>query len=452
MPPPRLRRLLGLGHQARSTGGGPTNTEQYFSAESNSWKSPDDILSILMIIGGDIVQRAVAQLAGSGPWHFAPVAFSFGWLAYSVSALTSAVGDGRLLPPPDIAAYVVNARTGYVRENASWVVCRLMRDHEKRTFKGGSLTVAFYRTRRGVRAGVPARDWVYWSGVLVILAQLAIALIPGALHGNWIVLIVTAGGTALALTASGLPQWREEKYAAREVDEVKGREVVCVTRGNGSTFAMVIISDRTGLRFEDLAGGRDKRRPFTAFMSAVLCLLWIVLLLTVEGLQGDAWYLLAIGGLGMVQNVVAAGAQRSAEALGFYFEPTTKDDIFKEAKVMQTLKRVEEKEPGVGLSMLPIFFPGDLRPDEQAYWDAKKLEKAARETAGKRTPPAQTLPKDPEKVPRTADSPESDLKTSSTVSFKPEVRPETTPPLSQRRMPRTRREDTGATLVDHARP
>ncbi|KAI0367092.1 hypothetical protein BV20DRAFT_970967 [Pilatotrama ljubarskyi] len=379
MPPARLRHILGIGHQARSV----PSTEPYFAAEKASWRSPDDILSILMIIGGDIVQRAVAQLAGSGPWHFAPVAFSFGWLAYSVSALTSAVGDGRLLPQPDFPAYVVNAKTGYVRENASWVLGRLLRDHEKRTFKGGSLTVAFYRTTPGGRSGQPARDWVYWGGVAVIIAQLGIAVIPGVFSGNWIVLMITVGGTFLALLASGLPQWREEKYAARLVDPKKGREVVCITRGNGSTFAMVVISDRTGIRLEDLAGGRDKRRTSTSVISALLCILWVVLLLTVEGLDGDAWYLLAIGTLGMVQNVVAAGAPRSAEALGLHFETISKDDAIhgKGAKVMEILKRAEEKEMGVGLCMLPLFFPGDLRPDEKIYWDRKRAEKAAREAA-----------------------------------------------------------------------
>lgn len=446
MPPPRLRHLLGRGHQARSGGAGPTSTEPYFSAESSSWRSPDDILSILMIIGGDIVQRAVAQLAGSGPGHFAPVAFSFGWLAYSVSALTSAVGDGRLLPPPDMAAYVVNAGTGYVRDNASWVLGRLLRDHEKRTFKGGSLTVAFFRTKPNGKAGVPARDWVYWSGVLVILAQLAIAVIPGALDGNWIPLIVTAGGTALALTASGLPQWREEKYAARVVDTVKGREVVCITRGNGSTFAMVVTSDRTGIRLEDLAGGRDKRRTVTSIMSAVLCVLWVVLLLTVEGLQGDAWYLLAVGGLGMVQNVVAAGAQRSADALGFHFEPTSKDDVLREKKVIQTLMKAEEKEPGVGLAMLPLFFPGDLREDEKEYWDVKKAEKAAREVAAKKAKDAkQRLP---EKTPG-GNLPEKDPKGTPTVSFVAEVPPTPLVPITSR--PSRRRADTAATLVDDSR-
>ncbi|KAI0631375.1 hypothetical protein C8Q77DRAFT_1018057, partial [Trametes polyzona] len=367
MPPPRLRRLLGIGPHAPPIAPRSSDPAPFFAAENTSWKSPDDILSILMIIGGDIVQRAVAQLAGSGPGPFAPVAFSFGWLAYSVSALTSAVGDGRLLPPPDIATYVVNARTGYVRENASWVLGRLLRDHEHRTFKGSSLTVAFFRTRADGRgcAGVPARDWVYWCGVLVILAQLAIAVVPGALNGNWIVLFITAGGTALALTASGLPQWREEKFAAREL---KGREVVCITRGNGSTFAMVVVSE-TGLRLEDLASGRDKRRTSTSVMSAVLCVLWIVLLLTVEGLQGEAWYLLAVGSLGMVQNVVAAGAKRSADALGFHFEPATEGDVVRKDKVMQSLMEAEKKEPGVGLSLLPLFFPGELRPTEKGFWD-----------------------------------------------------------------------------------
>ncbi|KAI0723948.1 hypothetical protein C8T65DRAFT_627990 [Cerioporus squamosus] len=374
MPPHLLRRMLSPVYHVRNA----ASTGPSFSAQASSWKSPDDILSILMLIGGDIVQRAVAQLAGTGPGPFCPVAFSFGWLAYSVSALTSAVGDGRLLPKPDINMYVVNAKSGYIRENASWVVARLLRDHEVRKFKGGSLTIAFYYTSADParRAGVPWRDWVYWSGVLVILAQLAIAIIPGALHGNWIVLMVTAGGTLLALVGSGLGQWRDEKYAARPV---KGREAVVLTRGNGSTFAMVVISEQVGIRLEDLAAGRDKRRVVTSVMTGTLFMLWLVLLLTVEGLEGDAWYLLAVGGLGMLQNVLAAGVTRSADALGFHFAEGSKDDFIKEKKVMQTLMKAEEREPGVGLSLLPLFFPGDLWPQEQEYWEGKRKERNAAE-------------------------------------------------------------------------
>ncbi|KAI0325347.1 hypothetical protein GY45DRAFT_1287393 [Cubamyces sp. BRFM 1775] len=388
MPPSLLRRFAAV---ARSASSPASHIQPYLAAEKASWLSPSDTLSILMIIGGDIVQRAVAQLAGSGPftpyWHFTPVAFSFGWLAYSVSALTSVLGDGQLMPPPDCPIQVVNARTGYQRQNASWVLGRLFRDHEKRRIstKGGSLTVAFYRTARdGREPGVPEHDWVYWSGVLVILAQLAISVIPGALHGNWIVLIVAVGGTLQALVASGLPQWREEKYPERKIKPKKGPEVVCLTRGNGSTFVMVVVSE-TGIRLEALAGGHDGRRRSTAVVAAVLSVLWIVLLLTVEGLEGDAWYLLAIGGLGMAQNVVAAGAERSAGAHGFHLEPFREDrDIIEKGKVMTTLMATEERQPGVGLALLKLFFPGDLRLDEQEFWDKKKLEKAEREAVSRK--------------------------------------------------------------------
>ena len=53
------------------------------------WSNPSDILSLLLLLGPDVIQRALAQLVGR---RVAPVAFSFGWAAYSVSALFSAMG------------------------------------------------------------------------------------------------------------------------------------------------------------------------------------------------------------------------------------------------------------------------------------------------------------------------------------------------------------------------
>lgn len=41
----------------------------------SQWILPGDVFSVLLILGGDVVARALAQLAGSG---LAPVAFSFG--------------------------------------------------------------------------------------------------------------------------------------------------------------------------------------------------------------------------------------------------------------------------------------------------------------------------------------------------------------------------------------
>lgn len=41
----------------------------------SQWTNPGDVFSLLLILGGDIVGLALAQLVGS---YFTPVAFSFG--------------------------------------------------------------------------------------------------------------------------------------------------------------------------------------------------------------------------------------------------------------------------------------------------------------------------------------------------------------------------------------
>ncbi|KAI0750379.1 hypothetical protein C8Q74DRAFT_364577 [Fomes fomentarius] len=362
-----------------------SSTAHFLAAMREQWRNPSDILSILMIVGGDIVQRAVAQLAGSGPGPFAPVAFSFGWVAYSISMLASTIGEGRLMPPSDCPSILVHAGSGYMRTNKSWVLGRLLRDEEHRLehehtsaqthqgtdsvvphhSQGRGLTIAFYDVKGGT--GLPAKDWVYWAGVSVILLQLIISIIPFFHHANWVVFFVTLIGTILALLGSALPQWRREKYAARFVDKP---EVTCLTRGNGAPVAMVFTATR-GLRFEDLAGAKNEHCHFTLVATVFLSLLWILLLLTVEGLDGDAWYVFGIGALGMVQNVVAAGARREPDALGFHLEKKPENVVWN-GKVMIALQTAEQKVPGVGLALLPIFFPGTLRKEEIEWWDAAR--------------------------------------------------------------------------------
>jgi hypothetical protein len=64
----------------------PQTVQNYLFVQ---WHNPGDILSLLLILGPDIVKTAVGQLAGR---IVVPVAFSFGWVAYSVSALLSSIG------------------------------------------------------------------------------------------------------------------------------------------------------------------------------------------------------------------------------------------------------------------------------------------------------------------------------------------------------------------------
>jgi len=152
--------------------------------------------------------------------------------------------------------------------------------------------------------------------------------------------------------------------------------VVCLTNGNGSLTAMVIISEGTGIKMEDLAGARVQRTAITMPATFVLAGLWIVHLITVESLTADAWYSLAIGALGMIQNAIAAGAKRSPAALGFHIVEDEKSRVHR-TKVFESIKAAEEVEPRVGLSLIPIFFPGGLFEHEIEWVSAREAELAA---------------------------------------------------------------------------
>ncbi|KAK0201164.1 hypothetical protein DFS33DRAFT_1456339 [Desarmillaria ectypa] len=338
-----------------------------------TWQNPSDTLSILLIIGGDVVLKALAQLAGRS---FTPIAFSFGWVSYSFNTLMSVLGDGRLVPAADYPAKVINAENGYMRGNKSWVIGRLLRDFERPLSDGVGLSITVFEAVEANLAGIPSVDLWWYSGLVIIAVQLAVAAIPCALHQNWSILLITAAGTVLALITGALPQWRSEKWACRR----ETKKVFCVTGGNGTRYVMVILGRGVGLDLEDLAAAeppRMRRRGqvdnsafwFTQVVCLMLATLWIILLITVTALKEDTWYLLGVGGLGMVQNVLVAGAERHISTSGIHLE---KIEEYRQRKVMDALMDLEEDYPKVGKSLVTEFFPSGLHGAETQWWAGSK--------------------------------------------------------------------------------
>lgn len=338
------------------------STSGYSTARSDlasQWSNPADVLSILLIIGGDVVQKALAQLCGE---TFVPVPFSFGWVAYSFSVLMAVFGDGKIMPTMETDSLVINTTTGYKRRNRSWILGRILRDHEKYTPYSLKMVV-FY-----VRSGKPEKDWVWYSGVIVMLVQLLLSIEPLVRSGNWVIMMVTAMGTILCLCDGALPQWRKEKYCGRPLS----RKTIALTRGNGSRHVMLLISRGASIDLEDNAAGHVDPDLHTRYLVAMFSFLRFLLLITVAGLKQDMWCLLIIGGVGMAQNVFAAAAPRKPEAHGLTL---SESDTVEGGKVMQTLMEAEKKYPGVGLALLTEFFPGPLRVDETVYWEKVKARR-----------------------------------------------------------------------------
>lgn len=307
------------------------------------------------------------------------------------------------MPGADTPCSVINVKSGFVRGNDSWVLGRIIRDyehwmgrpvydktqhliderwrHEKKLEeereptsskiiprpRQAGLVVSFWEPGKAHKAGEPAWDLVYWSGLIVAVIQLGIAAIPCGIFGDWSVLLVTAAAILLCFTTGSLYQWRVEKWACRRGT----KKSFVLTRGNGAQHAIAILGNGHGLDLEDLATGFANLDPpsitiFARLAVISLGILWVALLITSSAITEQAWFLIGVGGIGMLQNIFVAGWRRRPEALGL---PLNFIDVVGEAKVMDTLMEVEKRYEKLGSSLLGTFFPGDLREDEKKAWE-----------------------------------------------------------------------------------
>ncbi|KAF5021928.1 hypothetical protein F66182_6031 [Fusarium sp. NRRL 66182] len=299
----------------------------YSQALGSQWANPGDILSILLLIGGDIVQAAITQLVGyrlrlpGTRVHIpmAPVAFSFGWATYSFSNLVAAVGSMRLIPESDHPSILINCSNGFVRQNHSWVLGRVLRDHEIHNIvdprplsEGGraeSIRIDIFHLNPMT---TPHCDLIWWLGWATLLVQLVIVIVPGILYHDWTILLIASAGITLVAVTCSLPQWIEEKWGTPSLSNRD--KVTCLTRGNGHLHVMVFISSPGSLDLERLATRTPVCRTGTRWISLILSISWVCLLISISGLKEHTWFLIAIGGLGMLQNVLAAGISRSPAA------------------------------------------------------------------------------------------------------------------------------------------
>ncbi|KAK6541497.1 hypothetical protein TWF694_007305 [Orbilia ellipsospora] len=367
----------------------PTTTIDYIGSQ---WINPSDIFSILLLLGPEIVQHAVAQLAGH---CVTPVAFSFGWVAYSAKALLAVFGDGLLMPEVGVSnVTVIGVESGHIRITGSWVLGKLLsflndtvdedmsieQSHippdassSERKIKDTehgrpweALRISVFETIDDPKYthGVPIRDAVWYSGYAVIILQLIIAVIPIILHREWGTLFITVYGNTLALLEGSLTQWKEEKWPCPR----SGGSSVILTQGNGTRHACLILGAKgVGLDLEILAVGTRRVSPslLTRLGVAILTVNWIILLITAAGLQLNTWYLFGIGVIGSIQNLVAAGLSRSPSALGVHIRDTQRP--IRGPSVKQVLKEAEELYPGVGVQMAQIFYPGSMRVQESEF-------------------------------------------------------------------------------------
>ena len=394
--------------QRRAAAGPSNSTVQALTAQ---WTNPNNVLAVLLVIGADVVQKALAQ--STGTW-FTPVCFSFGWVGYSFMAFVNIFSEGRLLPSPDYPAKVFNLQSGYFRQNQNWIIGRILRDHEqqiahKNPLNGAGIRIAVYDAMENPSKNqqYPRTAAVFW-GVFLMLLQFGIAIIPIAQTRDWGLLVITYAGTVLVSVTGALPQWAAEKLPNRQ----NADKVFALTTGKGSTDIMVIIGGGKCLDLEDLSAAPSPRsgRPWEKFPSysvpqldtngsqmydkrnlplraaktvwgfpvgfwisrvvcSVTCVLWLALLVTVGGLESNSGLLLAIGAIGMVQNGIWAGMGRDPAKRRL---PLQLKKTIMTKKVMDGIMDFEVSYPELGQPLLNEFFPGKKTREETLWWEGDR--------------------------------------------------------------------------------
>jgi hypothetical protein len=348
-----------------------------------------------------------------------------GWVSYALSALLASVSNAKLMPSAlEVSSIVITTKNGYSRPNNSWVLSRILRDYESwmdiavrlklnsimddrhnylkshtkpgtpvpRPQKSG-LCIAVYEPSRRSRAGEPRHDLVYWSGFPIILSQIAVAIVPLlSASRDWSVMVITVVGTILSFLVGALSQWQREKWFCRR----NAMNTYALTRGNGSQHALIILGNGHGLDLEDLAAGIETLETAAAGWKTKTFLFimgwsWILLLIAAAGLSQPSWYLLAVGGIGMMHNLFVAGWPRHPSAMGIHLKFRT---VIGHMSTMEALLALEAQYTHAGRSLLPIYFPGRIFPEEEAQWEALRLKAEHEESvqrqniqAGRARPP-----------------------------------------------------------------
>jgi hypothetical protein len=231
---------------------------------------------------------------------------------------------------------------------------------------------------------------LFWSGVVVALLQLGVAAIPLGIYGNWGVLLVTGAAILLCFLTGFQAQWKREKWACRQIEPGQKRTYI-MTRGNGAQHAIVIECDGVGLNLEDLCTGFDNLDSPAISLTCRLVMitlgvLWVALLITSGALTDQSWFLIAVGGIGMLQNIFVAGWSRKPEALGL---PLKYKTVVGSPKVITAIIEAEKTVPKVGRALVGTFFPGGLFPSEETELsaieaEAKERKKALKESNNKK--------------------------------------------------------------------
>ena len=219
---------------------------------------------------------------------------------------------------------------------------------------------------------------IFWASLAAFLLQIISAAL--SIPSSLLPALVLGFGYYSIKTIKDLPQWNAENFNCR-----KGtHETYFLSSGNGSPHAIIIRGNGIGLNLEDLAANRIPQTDRRTYVTIIMAFLVSILMLYFIALDGLSASMSTILLLGTFNNILIAGAPRSAADHGFHVKESKR---IHNDSVIKALASVEEDVAGAGFAMLPVFFPGRTRSKdvellEEAKAKRESKDKSSTEKAG----------------------------------------------------------------------
>ena len=306
----------------------------------------------LMLVGGEIVELAFAKSLG-----LSPVPFSFGWLQYLTRKFCTTV-EGKSVSN---GTMLINVKSGYTRNNQSWILNQIFKDWQQRTPPRSSLNVEIFKVvKPSVYHTFP--EVVAYGTVLIQLWLSVSAALDGRRSATLpLVVLAIFFNSIINALAGNL----KDRFG---VQALHGKsKAVILTPGNGSRHAMVITDDDgVGVDLEQLAMAVPPQSNRVAKLTGTFLTGFVVAF--IFSMAPPDRSLVRAAFVGFLYNMWLAFQPAS---YGVDLDSVT-TVAAENSKVFHILIKLEEERAGAGLSLVPIFFPGELREDEKLWVEERK--------------------------------------------------------------------------------
>ncbi|KAI4908748.1 hypothetical protein J4E90_008483 [Alternaria incomplexa] len=324
---------------------------------------------VLTLLGPELIQKAFAVTTAISKTE--SPCFGFGWLAYSLSLLSSVTsGSGGLMPKPECDVQVLDMKTGKRRSNKEFAVARLLRDLEFRSvppsvdgkFDQDSEVVVEVLQPTGIpfSASTSPRNLLQSGSLITAILQFCLAGAFWLYYADLSPLLLLSISILLIEATASLPVWTAQKNASFTRHSQKGAYALMRDTDSPPSHIYIIQPSSTAFtKTESTTTHHD-----TSTNASNPCVAPIILIagaflsqaLLYTQLSDDAAIvMLLIMFLGTISNLAIVAAPRVPQVDGVKLGSV---GVMKgEGGVVEVLKEVEAVFEGYGEVLLKQCFP-----------------------------------------------------------------------------------------------